>query len=408
MSIAQQVLYANEVGSGRGHVSGLASFAKRLGLDLPGIAALSYDFYADELTDLGFGLLKSPPLGYTAEDMVNIHLMGNRSWADYLFSMGLARPQTVRHSLKWWINTIYSNNIAILVAEYAPMALLAAQYVKMANWDIQVVSIGNGYGNPPSGLKTFPQFMPDHNRIALRESDGLAMINQVLAEISMPALANLSDIYKTDMSVPITYPFLDPYLDQRPKGQLILPNLGFSDEPSPLGDEVYIYFSESELDNPDVLKVLLDLPLKRRAFLPKTRPEICAQLRASGVEIEPNLMPMQQLISRTKMFLHAGSHGMVCLGSALGIAQIALPQHLEHEFHADRARQMGICKMFPKGQFTAAQVIEQIAASYTDAALLATCRALAQDLRRQVAQPAQRDLAAELAALRLRAGFAPA
>lgn len=409
MSIPNHVLYANEVGAGRGHIKSLVDFSAKLGRDLPSIAAIANHIYADDLAEYGITPIAGPRLGFTRKAMEDFHRFGNASWADYLFAIGLDRPDTIRKNLMWWINTIYTYNVSILVAEYAPMALLAAKAVKLADWDIEVVAIGSGYSVPPSHLAQFPQLMPQHSRIVTPEPAGLAQLNSVLAEFGMPALPNLSAIYDVDLALPMTFPFLDPYDGLRQTNPLCPPSFPIMPQPTATGTEVFIYFAESELDNPELVSAILNLPLPRRAHLPQTRPEILAKLADSGVIIEPNLLPIDALISQTRVFLHTANHGMICVAALAGIAQIAIPQHLEHAFHGQKAMEKGILHMTDMQNITSASIISAIMRIYHDTDMHQHCQSVALDLQAQLDLQGQNsDIQGKIAALRARAEMARA
>ncbi len=394
------VLYANEAGGGRGHIRLLAQMAQWLGVDLPSFAALGHRRFASDLTNLGMPLLSAPPLGYTQDIVDNPLLVGNASWADYLFGIGLSRPATLRPQFQWWIETIYRHNISILVAEYAPIAMLAARYVRQTGWDMRVVCVGTGYGAPPSGMASFTQLMPQHNRVVVPQPKGLAQINAVVAELGMHPLPNLPALYDVDLTVPIGLPFLDPYFAQRPKGQLIAPDFGDLPPLGPLGDAVFAYFPQDELRDPALVEALASLPYPRRAFVPQTDKATCDRLADAGVQIETSLPSPQKFMREVRVSLHASAHGSLCLAALAGIPQVGLPQHLEHGFYARAAEKKGILQPLAADQRTVAAIHRAVQTAYEDTTLHAHTAAVASDLRSALPAQTVRPLAQDLARLR--------
>ncbi len=55
-------------------------------------------------------------------------------------------------------------DISILVADYAPLALMAAHGLRAEGWDIRIIAVGTGYGVPPAGLAPLPPLHPDFTR----------------------------------------------------------------------------------------------------------------------------------------------------------------------------------------------------------------------------------------------------
>ena len=383
---APKVLLANEAGLGRGHIVKLAGLSRALaavlGPDLSLVAGLAQRKHADELQVLGARILAAPVLGYTQAALATPALEGNATWGCYLAAIGLARESTLRRSLAWWTQTIVAEDASILVADYAPLAMLAAQGLQAQGWDIKIISAGTGYGVPPADLAAFPQLLPDFGHVVHPEADILALINRVSAEFGIDPRPTLPALYRADLALPCTLPFLDPYRRWRDPQDLLPPLVEHAADIAGGGDEVFIYFSTTELNDPAVVQALADLPLPRRAFLPAVAPELAARLAASGVIVEVKPLPIAAITARSRMILHSAQHGILCLAALAGLPQIAVPQHLEQLFHGRRAGQHGILDLVSVQDRTAQSVTDRVVNAYHDQPMQARAQDFARHLRR--------------------------
>lgn len=400
---APKVLLANEAGIGRGHIVKLASLAKAIGPGFDFTAGLGRLKHADELRVLGARILHAPSLGYTHAAVENPALEGNATWGDYLAAMGLAREDQVRRSLAWWTQTIVAENASVLVADYSPLAMLAAQGLRAQGWEIEIISAGTGYGVPPADLLVFPQLLPDFGHVVHPEADVLALINRVSADFGIDPLPTFPAIYRADLALPSTLPFLDPYRQQRGPDDLLPPMTESCPDLAGAGDEVFIYFSTKELDDPAVVRAVANLPLPRRAFMPAATPDIAAQLAAAGVIVETAPVPIAAIAARSRLILNSAQHGIVCLAALAGLPQIALPQHLEQLFHGRRAGQQGVLDLLTWEERTESAVTDMITSAYHDRAMQARAQDFARDLRRTMPDDPQAILKARLAPVIARA-----
>jgi hypothetical protein len=375
------VLLATESGLGRGHIANLAHMVKHMGKDFNYFAGLYRTNHCEELQSLGVTTFQSLGLFFATAPDGSIIPEGHATWADYIFAIGLAREDVLRRNLVYWMNQMTLRNIRILVAEYAPTAILAAKILNAEGWDITVMTVGTAYSLPPKELESFPVILPDFTHSVRKEADVLQMINRVLADFKTPPLPRIAAIYDVDVTVALTFSFLDPYRKWRNPKDICPPRLNLNFDPSEAsGDEVFIYFSSTEFDEPEVVQAFCDLPLPRRAYLPNASPADKAKLAESGVILEETPVSAQDMARRSKLFVHAGQPGTITTSAMIGRPQIGLPQHLEQTFHARRAGQQGILELLERPNRTAQNIINLVQRSYHSASMQARAWAFAQDL----------------------------
>lgn len=366
---ALKVLLANEAGIGRGHIVKLASMAKSIAVlrkDAVFTAGLARHKHADELVSLGVKVLAAPVMGYTPEAVADPLVEGNATWGDYLFAMGLARVDLARHAIAWWQKTIVAEDASLLVTDYAPFAMLAARGMRAQGWQIEVISTGTGYSVPPADMAAFPQLLPDYARRSHYEPEVLAMLNGVMAEFDFPPLPSLPAIYDVALSLPSTLPFLDPYQKFRTPEALLPPQIDRCPALAGGGDEVFIYFSTKELDDPEVVAALAEMPLPCRGFMPGADAATAARLAAAGVNLSDRPISVAEITAGSRLVLHSAQHGILSLAAFAGLPQVALPQHLEQVFHGRRAGQQGVLDQLEQRQRSKDAILDMVQSMYHD------------------------------------------
>ncbi len=374
------VLLANEAGGGRGHVTLLAGVAAALGRELTVNAAIPSLRHAGELASAN--VTRGPFLRYSTEARRDRTLAGNASWGDYLAACGLASAEIVRAHLRWWRRRIIETDAAILVADYAPLALWAARGLKAEGWEIEVLSVGTGYGLPPSRLERFPQLLPGYDRRTTTEADTLTVLNAVAVEEGLPPLPTLPTVARADHELAFTLAYLDPYSAARDMAESFVPIL----TPLPAisvgaGTELFVYFSRRELDDPDLVEAISDLDIPRRGYFPGAPDDTLDRLRQSGMIVETAALTMADITARSRLVLGAGQHGLQCLAALAGLPQVAVPQHLEQLFHCRRSSERGILRHAPFDRQGKDAITALILDAWCDSTLAATARTSAQDLR---------------------------
>lgn len=373
-----RALLANEAGGGRGHVTTLAAVGRALGPGIPKIAALGRVDYATELAGLCTRVVKAPLLARPTAAHRPFALPGSATFGDTLAEIGLEDPDKVRRGLAFWRTLIIEEDISLLVADFAPLALRAACGLRDEGWSIRLVSIGTGYYSPPASLQRFPVFLPDHDHVTRTEDRTLAVVNAVGAESDLAPLARLSALYAVDLPLATTFDWLDPYRAIRPVHDRIAPLITAPQACAGPGTEVFIYFSTAELQDAALVCALEGMALPRRGFIPSAAPDVRARLAASGMILLDAPATADEIAARSRLIVHAAPHGAVCLGALAGLPQFAVPHHLEQVFNARQAEAKGVLTYALPGS---QDMADRIAEAYSDIGMAANARALACDLR---------------------------
>lgn len=388
------ILLANEAGGGRGHVTLLAGVARALGNDLAIHAAIPSLRHADALAPARVD--RGPMLRYAPD----ARQAGNTSWGDYLAACGLASPEIVRAHLRWWRRKIIETDASLLVADYAPLALWAARWLKAEGWDIEILSVGTGYGLPPARMERFPQLLPDFNRRTASEDEVFVVLNAAAASEGLQPLPTFPDVGRADRELAFTFAHLDPYANWRQDGERFVPVLSpLTPLCSDRGTELFIYFSRRELDDPALIEAVTELPFPRRGFFPGASTDTLERLRQGGVIVETGPLPMSEIAARARLVLSAGQHGLLCMAALAGLPQVAVPQHLEQLFHCRQADARGGLRHVPLDQRPREVITDTIRDAWSDISLHAAAHTTALELRVDYPADPLASLTAQLAPL---------
>jgi hypothetical protein len=392
-SMAARALFAWEHGDGRGHILSLAAIAEALGSSYDSSAAVCRPRFADELRPWCRHIVQGPTLRYDPARRGGPGRIVTATWGEFLGDLGFADTPYLTKRLVWWAQTFAKHRTSLVVANYAPLALLAARAA-----GIPAIVTGQGYGIPPHGLTSFPVFLPEHAVRLHDEETMLAAVNEAGSAIGLEPLHALPDIYGCNGHVVRTFDMLDAYCGHR-RTPLFPPHvdIGFPQAP-PAGDEVFVYLSTSEGGNAQLVEAIATLGLRRRLYCPGLDAAALERLGATGAIVETMPVALTDIIRRSRVLVHAGQHGSLSLGLMAGLPQIAAPQQLEQLFHARRAEAAGVVAVV-SARTTAQDIRAMIGESYDNASLALQARAVAATLprmRRGEFRSAVTELAASL------------
>jgi hypothetical protein len=389
-----RILLANEFGAGRGHLVTLTRLAQAFGPPFTFDAALCEREHERELRSLNATVFNGSRLVYQPARRTGPDAVPTATWGEYLGDLGFDQVSRLRELIVWWRQVLQERRVSLVLADYAPLALMAARSL-----GIPTIATGQGYGLPPADMPEFPVLDPERSQRLHDERVLLANVNAVASDIGLPALRGLPEVYRADLTLVNTLPLLDPYARWR-KEPCMAPLTDIGSVLAQDGDEVFVYFSTREFENPAVLEALATLPLPRRGFFPALPAGVAERLSASGMVLESAPVSADDIARRSRLILNAGQHGILSLGLFAGLAQVCLPQHQEQLHHARCAEAAGVARVVGNGPDAKAALYDTVMAAYSDAGLALHARALARSLREGLGDWPSQQLARAVAPLR--------
>lgn len=373
----RRILLAWESGAGRGHIITLKTVAEALGSSFAYDAALCVMDHSAELEPLCELVFPGARLFVDGARRRGAGAPRTATWGEFMGDTGFCDLAFLKTQVAWWQDVFKARATDMVIADYSPCALMAAHSL-----GIPSVAVGTGYGIPPLGLESFPIFLPEFSERLYDEREMVAGINAALAPLGVPPLGHLSDVYRRSAELVRTLDVLDPYAAART--QPLLPPVADVAAPVDMpGDEIFVYFSTTELRDESLVEAMMTLGLPIRAFCPGIDPAIASGLKSAGIIMEDGPVPVADIARRSRLILHSGQHGILCLGLAAGLPQIAIPQHLEQLYHARRCEAIGTGVVIDHADRVPERLSDTIRRIYRDAEIGRHARHIASTLRDQ-------------------------
>ena len=198
-----RILLANELGSGTGHLHTAATLEAVLSRRGHEVSLAARDLVAAQGNEqlAGRPLLQAPVP--TARSMPTGRLAVDH--ADLLVQAGYGDADTATGLLAAWSGLLDATGATAVIAEHAPLALLAAHAR-----GLPAVALGTGFTVPPC-VSPLPALRPLEERPASAEESILASFSTALARLGGPQLRSLAELYPADRSRLLSLPEFDHY-----------------------------------------------------------------------------------------------------------------------------------------------------------------------------------------------------
>lgn len=310
-------------------------------------------------------------------------LRGEAAWGDLLAGMGMTDSGVLEYLLRCWDGLLADTGAEVLVADFAPAAMLAAR------GRLPVLAVGTGFTVPTHAGAHFALLRPGATRPLIAEAQLLQVVNRALWRLGRPPLTRLPEIAAADRACPATFAQLDPYRAER-AGPLLPPFL--SGDPGEAGDgeEVFAYFAVTEPRSQALMQALGRVAARGvavSAWLPGLPEPDAEVLRDAGVRLHPSPLPPAAIAARARLVVGSGGLGSVSAALAAGLPLALLPLDLEKRLTAEAVAGLGVGAILPvEGDVEA--LASHILACVRDEGLRARARALAPGFRARLGDPA--------------------
>ncbi|CAG0988694.1 hypothetical protein BURK1_02150 [Burkholderiales bacterium] len=337
-----QILFAWELGSGLGHAGRLVPLANELARRGHGVALSLLDLVGTHsmLREFPHPCLQAPVLLHG-----RVPIRDPMSLAEILQGCGYHDAHTLEALVRGWRDTLACARADLLVADYAPTALLAARTLRIPS-----VSAGLGFEMPPIG-RPLPSLRPWEpvapGRLEAAEAHVVRTAGRVLQRYGSPPLAEGWQLFAGGRSLLCEWPELDCYArgalpaGERWHGRGFHAGGGEAPRwPEGGGPRVFAYLKGAHPDVPAVLRALAARGCRTLCFMPdvesgKPAPVVDASIRYSDGPVD-----LASVLRECDLAVcHAGG-GTVAQSLLAGVPLLLMPRQNEQGLNA-----LGVVRM---------------------------------------------------------------
>jgi UDP:flavonoid glycosyltransferase YjiC (YdhE family) len=252
-----------------------------------------------------------------------------------------------------WRSIFRAVRAEILVADHAPVALLAAR-----GTELRTVACGIPFSIPPVG-RPLPRFLKSASDARVREAKLLKRLNSVLSVLRGPKLDRASELYRAAATAVMTVPELD-FFGPRPQDDYVGPALADAGDavpawPKARGTKFLVYVRPS----PHLAPLFEALERSRAsviAHVPNSDRAFAKSARERGFHLSETPLKLSELLPRCDAVVCHG--GNLSAAAALaGKPLLMCPLHIEHQLAASWAAKQGIA-VVSAGKPDAASMLE--------------------------------------------------
>ncbi|MGH6906421.1 MAG: glycosyltransferase [Aestuariivirga sp.] len=245
------------------------------------------------------------------------------SYGDMLAGIIFTDAAEIAAHLRAWRQVFAGTKADIVIADYAPGAVLAARD------HLPLVNIGDGYTLPPHDMDRFPLLWQGEAPVKHAEDSIAEMISEALAELGVRRLHNYPDMNAADAHATMTIPLLDVYSDERSGGWLggepySLPRV---DAASRSG--LFATLHEDMQFDMRLIEGIADSGLGGSVMIPNLLRKSRKLLAAAEFQTPDDLQPLNEVLETARLLVHHGGMGTCLAGVAKGVPQLIIHGDLE-------------------------------------------------------------------------------
>ncbi|MGE5616896.1 MAG: glycosyltransferase [Bacillota bacterium] len=338
-----RVLFAWEFGGDLGHVRRIVPIARELRaighepvLAFRDLTALAAHVHED------FEWLAAPRLRGRAQPNPS-----PLNASDILLNLGFGDPPGLSGALRAWLALFNILDPALIVADYAPTALLAGRAAQRAR-----ITLGTGFALPPRAdpLPALRSWAPC-DEATLRGIDGrlLAAIDAALQRLpkGAQALRHVSSLYDSRAHLLCTFPEIDPF-GPRDDVEYLGPQAdgsGIRVSWTSAKRKVFAYLKPRDARFGAIVSALDRLGAEAIVAAPGLDPQDAAALATSRVRVFAEPVDLETVLPDCDLCVCPGGPGLVARAWLAGVPMGLAPMQLEQFLVARRALQAGVASM---------------------------------------------------------------
>jgi UDP:flavonoid glycosyltransferase YjiC (YdhE family) len=340
MVVRGRILFAWQLGANYGHLATdlpVAECLRRRGHDVS-FAVADMRVAAEILSPPGFSFTPIP-----APVSLSVPSPPPASYAQIMHACGFGNHRDLVRLLDAWSALITHADVGVLVADHAPMAVLAAHLA-----DIPTVMIGSGFTIPPM-VSPLPSIRPweiiQSDRLQQVESIVLSNINAIIARLGKPPFTRLAELFARPKRLLTTFPELDPY-GTREDGRYVGPISSESNSKavnwrSGSLPRIFAYLRPTVPRIAAILTALEESVAQVIVAMPGASSELQRHFESTSVTLLSHAVPLTPLLSDADLVVSYGGAGTIAQSLLAGVPMLLAPQNAEQYLSAMKVANLG-------------------------------------------------------------------
>jgi UDP:flavonoid glycosyltransferase YjiC (YdhE family) len=267
------------------------------------------------------------------------------SLAEIMLAAGYREAQGLDGLVRGWRALFDLLKPDVVVAEFAPTALLAARTL-----DLPCAAIGAGFTLPPAG-QPLPNFRPweavDLQRLAAAELHALKVMNTVLVHHGGVPYVQAADALLGRQHLLCAWPETDHY-GRRPEGEqwfgpaLAAPAGEAPQWPPGAGHKVFAYLRQEHPAHVAVLHALVMEGCRVLCYQPEVAAGAVPPVHATSLAYARGPVDLAAALSEARICVSQGGEGTVAHALLGAVPMLLLPTQLERYLLAQRLEAAGV------------------------------------------------------------------
>lgn len=335
-----RVLCAWELGSGLGHLGRLIPVARELrGMGHEVVMVLRDTSVMDVTRSEGFQTLAAPLLQSRAEKNPS-----PLNLPDVLLNLGYDDSRALHGALRGWQSMLDLVAPDVVMADYAPMALVAAGIARVPR-----ITVGSGFALPPPGdpVPALRSWAAADPKVLQALDDRLAARLRSAAGPALQGVAfSARSFFEAETHLLCTFPEIDPFGPREgveylgPPGNV---NRGLDVSWNGAdGARVLAYLKPGAPRVDAVLAALASLDAEVIVAYPGIEAEAAASLSRGSLRVFHKPVEVGPLIAGASLAVFHAGPGFAGQALVAGVPMALLPTHLEQFLVAQRVQQAGL------------------------------------------------------------------
>ena len=370
----KHALFCWEYGAGMGHIGSLRIIAKRLKAN-GWTTTLVNPSHVNLTVEPAFDTILTLPQAKQLNEFDFTKPTNIRSQNRVVKSFGYGSDKFVFGRLKLWSRLYDVTDPTLVVADYAPAALMAAR------GRFPTIAAGNGFTLPPANLKSYPPFFRAKDPTDATQL--LGSINRALRLARMPTLGYLPAMFQADFSACKTLEIADVYRRVRKD-----PAIGLlCDHPIARADvsgkqEIFVYLTACRPAYRRLLfQALVEVNQPTRVYSLQIDAEDADLVSGSNVRFVKEPVPLNTIIKDSRFVIHLGSHRLALELLVAGMPSLNLTIDIEKVVNGSLLKQAGLISMKNMPQIKSVDsLVETIQSALGDSGLVQNVTEFANNL----------------------------